>query len=61
MRIGLMPIRVSGHLLISYGLASAAAHTLVSCPNIVAFLEYQECPHSTKGYNEVAKGNIVIS
>nr|POE62678.1 hypothetical protein CFP56_23211 [Quercus suber]POE62679.1 hypothetical protein CFP56_23212 [Quercus suber] len=37
------------------------AHTLVSCPNIVAFLEYQESPHSTKGYNEVVKGNIVLS
>ena len=66
MPIGLMPIRVSGHLLISYGLAIAlgnghTAHTLVSCPYIVAFLEYQECPHSTKGYNEVVKGNIVIS
>ena len=61
-----MPIRVSGHLLISYGLAIAlgnghTAHTLVSCPYIAAFLEYQECPHSTKGYNEVPKGNIVIS
>ena len=66
MPIGLMPIRVSGHLLISYGLAIAlgnghTAHTLVSCPYIAAFLEYQECPHSTKGYNEVPKGNIVIS